>query len=151
MKKPVVSRKIPVQLSVLSDEDKASLRAEAKKSIVEEMAQDARDAYFASEVDKLRREQTPNERRVNIFIDAAPFVPFIMIDGEQFYHGGTYSVPNSQALVLFEQMQRSWQHQDEIDGRRKSEAYRRPQDRRLGPADAGSVTRGVNGAVVLEA
>ena len=143
-------RKIPVDKSLLSEEDRAALLAEARKSVLEEMSQDARDAYFKDAVATARRERIPAEQFIHVMIDCAPYVPNIMINGMQYFHGYAYDVEQSLAVVLYEQMQRSWHHQDEIDGRRKSDAYRRPQDRRLGPSAAGTVTRGANGVVEAE-
>lgn len=149
-KKPEGKRKLPVRISLLSEADREALTTEARASIAAEMEQDARTAYFQSELDRLRRAELPAEQYVHVTIDAAPYVPFIMIDNVQFFHGYTYEVEVRQARVLYEQMQRSWMHQDEIDGRGKTEAYRRPRNVALGPQHAGTVTRGVNGPVVLE-
>jgi hypothetical protein len=150
-KKEVGKRKpIPVNRDLLTFEDRKALSEQAQKSVLEEMSQDARDAYFAEEMDRLRRGHIPDDQLVGVTMDMAPFLPYIMIDGVQFFHGYTYEVSRSQAMVLFEQQQRSWQHQDEIDGRGKTEAYRRPTNRTLGPQHAGQPTRGANGAVVAE-
>ena len=149
-KKPDAERKIPVDKKLLSAEDRAALMKTARESVLEEMSQDARDAYFKEALLKVRREHVPAEQFVHVTIDIAPFLHDIMIDGVQYFHGYGYDVEQHRACVLYEQMQRSWHHQDEIDGRRKSDAYRRPQNKTFGPQDAGSVTRGVNGAVVAE-
>ena len=143
-------RKIPVDMALLSKEDKTALREEAKKSVFAEMEQDARDAYFKQAMAEARRAQVPADQMLHVMIDAAPFLPHIMIDGVMYFHGYGYDVPQNQALVLYEQMQRSWQHQDEIDGRGRTEAYRRPQNRVLGPRHAGTATSGANGVVVAE-
>jgi hypothetical protein len=144
------ARKIPVDLSLLNADDKKALREEARKSIVADMEQAARDAYYAEEMAKLRRGKIPEEQYVQVSIDAPRFVPFYMLDGVQFYHGYTYEVRRSQAEVLLEQMQRSWNHQDQIDGRGRLEHYRQPGNMRIGLQHAGTVTRGVNGAVNAE-
>jgi hypothetical protein len=150
-KEPAKVKKLPVDLSLLTEDDRKALAVEARKSVLEEMKQDARDKYFADEMAKLRREQTPADRLVEITIDVAPFVPYIALDGVQFFHGYTYPVTVAQAAVINEQMWRSWQHQDEIDGRNRSEAYRRPQNRRIGRQDAGTSTRGFATGVTVNA
>jgi hypothetical protein len=150
VKKNSDKKKLPVRYDLLTAEDRAALDKEARASILSEMQQDARDAYFADRQTELRREQVPEDQIVNVTIDAAPFVAFIMLDGVQFFHGYTYAVPVKQASVLYEQASRSWRHQDEIDGRGKTEAYRRPSGTVIGPQHAGTVTRGSNGAVVAE-
>ena len=133
---------IPVDLSLLSADDIAELRKQARASVLAEMQQDARDAFFARETKKLRQDKVPSEKQVRVLIDAAPYVPFFMLDGVRFYHGFTYEVRASQAAVLVEQMQRSWQHQDEIDGRGRSNLFRAPYNVRLGAQHAGTVTHG---------
>lgn len=150
VKKPDGPRKIPVNKNLLSVDEREALKAEARKSVLEEMTQDARDAFFKEAMDAVRRENVPAEQYIHVMIDVAPFIPFIMIDGTQYFHGYGYDVEQRRALVLYEQMQRSWLHQDEIDGRRKSDAYRRPVNQVLGPQHMGQATRGANGVVVAE-
>lgn len=149
-KKPSGPRKIPVDTSILSDEDKQAIAKEAAASISDEIAQDARDAYFAEQLRLLRRKHIPSERQVQVRIDLAPFMPHLLIDNDQYFHDFTYDVDASRAAVLYEQMQRSWAHQDEIDGRSRYAAYQRPQNRVLGPGHANTPTRGANGIVTLE-
>lgn len=149
-KGPLNSKPILDPNVLLTAEERAALDKEAAASVAADMKQDARDAYFAQQVEKTRRGNTPADQLVHVTIDCASYVPHIMIDHVLFYHGYTYQVPQKQAVVLYEQMQRSWQHQDEIDGRGKSESYRRPAGLVLGPRSAGAPTRGANGTVNAE-
>jgi hypothetical protein len=139
----------PANLELLSAEQRAALTTQAHASVLEEMSQAARDKFFQDEIERIRREQVPEDQIVSITIDVAPFVPFIMLDGTQYFHGYTYQVPHKVRLVILEQCQRSWLHQDEIDGRSRTDAYRRPRDLKIGPSNAGTPTRGfATGAVV---
>jgi hypothetical protein len=149
-KKPTGKAPLPIKMDLLSDEDREALSKEAGRSILEQMKQEARDAYFADALDRLRREQVPADQFVSVTLDLAPFAAFLLIDGHPFWHGQTYSVPVKQAAVLYEQAQRGWQHQDEIDGRSRFNAYRKPQQLRLGAQHAGTPTRGANGTVEAE-
>src|ERR1700674_5287970 len=97
-KKGPVKSKTPVDTGILTEADRAALSAEAKKSVAAEMEQDARDAYFASEMEKARRANTPDDQILNVTIDVAPYVPFIMIDHFQYFHGYTYPVPRNRAV-----------------------------------------------------
>lgn len=148
-KKGPGERKPSVKMSLLSADDKKALREEARKSVLSEMEQDARDEYFRRALAEVRREHTPSDQIVAVMMDMAPFVPHVAIDGTQYFHGYRYDVPRATAIVLYEQMQRSWLHQDEIDGRSRYEAYRRPQNLRIGKTHMGQPTVGVNGAVTL--
>jgi hypothetical protein len=141
--------KSPVDHKLLSKEDKAALREQARKSVLEELTQEARDDFFSRALAEARRASTPADQILDIFIDVAPFVPFIAIDGIQYFHGYTYQVPRNRAAVLYEQMQRSWLHQDEIDGRSRFNPYRRAQNTVLGPRNAGQQTVGANGVVSM--
>ena len=145
-KGPGVS-KAPANHKLLSKEDREELKAQARKSVLEELTQEARDDYFKKALAEARRENTPADQILDIFIDVAPFVPYIAIDGVQYFHGYTYQVPRNRAAVLYEQMQRSWLHQDEIDGRSRFNPYRRAQNTVLGPRNAGQQTVGANGVV----
>ncbi len=136
------SSALPVDLNLLTDEDRKSLTAEARKHVLDGMRQDARDKYFQTELTKLRSEKLPSEQYVRLSIESAQYVPFFMIDGVQFYNGYTYDVTRKVAAVLMEQMQRSWQHQEEISGRSKYNPYRRPREAKIGPSMAGTATPG---------
>lgn len=149
-KKTTPPRKMPVDKALLSEDDVAAIRKEAQASILDEMKQDARDAYFAEELEKLRRKNIPAEREVQVTITLAPYLPHLMIDHNQYFDGYTYNVPTSQAAVMYEQMQRSWAHQDEIDGRSRFNTYRQPRGVRIGPQHQHSPSRGANGIVTLE-
>lgn len=149
-KKPDARRKIPVRMDLLNVDEKKALREEARKSVLAEMEQDARDAYFQQALTEVRRENVPEDQIVHVAIDLAPFLNNIMINEVQYFHGYSYPVPQKLAIVLYEQMQRSWQHEDETSGRSKFSNTRRPRNRVLGPRDMGTVTRGVNGPITAE-
>lgn len=144
-------RKSVGPLKQLTPEDRSALTKAARTAIDEEEAQVSRDAFYAAELERMRRENVPADQIVRLTMDFAPFITFAMLDGVQFFHGYTYDVPHKQACVLMEQMQRSWRHQDEIDGRSRFNAYRKPANTMLGPRHAGMPTVGANGAVVMPA
>ena len=148
-KKGPGSRKIPTDVSLLTEDERKALREEARKSVLEEMKQDARDEFFRQVMAEARREKTPASQIIQVFVDIAPFLPYIAIDGTQYFHGYTYDVERTRALVIYEQMQRSWLHQDEIDGRSRFDPYRRAQNTVIGPRHAGQASVGANGAVTL--
>lgn len=142
---------LPVDLNLLTEEEKEALTAEARQMILKDMKQDARDKYFDREVAKLRREHIPSDQFMRLTISSAEYVPYFMLDGDRYYNGYTYDVPQRVAAVLMEQMQRSWQHQEEINGRSRSNAYRQASNQRIGPQHAGSTTHGFAGRVTLDA
>ena len=130
----------PADRSLLTREDREELRKTAREHIADERKQKASDAFYKDELDRERRKHVPSEQLVNIVIDSAPYVPYFMIDGQQFYNGYEYQVTRGQAAVLVEQMQRSRNHQDEIEGRSRFSRVRR------GPA---RVERSAEGTLVV--
>jgi hypothetical protein len=143
--------KFPVDVTLLTEEDRIALTKEAERSVLEEQKQDARDKYYADQIKRIRQKKIPAERMFDVEINCAPYVPFIMLDGTQFYNGYTYRVPQGVAAVLREQCQRSWNHQDEVDGRRRFSAYRRPQETVIGARHAGVPTRGFDNNAIINA
>lgn len=141
--------KAPANHKLLTPEEMKELKATAAQTVLDELTQEARDDYFKQAVAEARRAATPRDQIVPVTIDIAPFVPYIAIDGVQYFHGYSYQVPRSRAAVLYEQMQRSWLHQDEIDGRSRFNAYRKPQNTVLGPRNIGQTTQGANGTVTM--
>ncbi len=134
--------KVPVDTGVLTAEQKKALREEARALHAKDMEQAARDAYFAQMLKEAQREDTPADQIVYVTMDLAPFINRVLIDNVEYFHGFIYEVPMRLYKVLVEQMQRSWLHQDEIDGRSRAEAQRRPRATQIGPQHAGTSTPG---------
>jgi hypothetical protein len=147
-KKGPLGYELPADIGKLSKVEREEITKSAKEALDEALKQKARDAHFDQETERLRRAFTPDEQYVNIVIDSAPYVPYFRLDGAPFYNGYEYVVTRSQACVLIEQMQRSWTHQNEIDGRSRFAHYRRQQEMSINPAHEGSPTRGAAGATV---
>jgi hypothetical protein len=142
---------LPADLALLTREDREELTRTAKEHVSDLRKQKASDDYYTNEVERLQREHIPNEKIVSIVIDSAPYVPHFRIDDNIFFNGFEYRVPKSQADVLCEQMQRSWQHQDEIDGRSRYAPYRRAQGMKVGAYLAGTPTPGLGPGGVISA
>ena len=147
-KGPGAPTSLPTDPTLLDDIERQALTKSAEDAIGESRKQQARDAFFDQELDRLRRGHIPDQQYIHVTIDGAPYIPFYMIDGVQYYPGYTYEVTRQQATVLYEQMQRSWQHQDEIDGRSKFSPYQPLQRLRIGARDAGTSTRAASGGLI---
>jgi hypothetical protein len=116
---------------ILDAKDMAEIKAEAALSLRKKDRAAARKAALAKVTAELEREarlamQRGVARRdmVDIHIDLAPYAPNIRLDGQTFEHGRTYRVPRQQYAVLSEQMQRTWQHQEGLNGKNER-PYRR--------------------------
>ena len=111
----------------------AKKKAEAKKEAFKKVrAELERQAKLADQ------RGIPQRDLMDVVIDLAPYAPNIRLDGEVFEHGRTYRRPRAVAAVLYEQMQRSWEHQASISGKNEN-AYRQTfqQRRRNGNPTAG--------------
>jgi len=118
--------------SILSEEDKAQLRASARKKVAEEI----RKAALKAQLDEYEREERiaagifdkpelpkgrwpeygappcAEEDKVQITIALPPFADCIVIDGRMFFDGHTEWVSPAVYASLIDQMQMSWAHQD---------------------------------------
>jgi hypothetical protein len=124
---------LPFNLQILTDEELQELRAEARTTVLAELSKAARDEYLQKMIKEARSDHIADEEVLHVQIEVAPWSPGMMIDGTQYFHGYTYQVKKSLACVLFEQMWRTWEHQDQLDGRKRAESYRRPRNVMLGP------------------
>ena len=141
----------PVDVGLLTEEDRIALRKEAEHSVLEEQRQDARDKFYSDEIKRIRQSKIPAERMLEVKVESAAYVPFIMLDGTQYYNGYTYKVRQSVAAVLREQMQKSWNHQDEVDGRSRNAGYQRERYLHVDARNARLPTRGFDSGTVIDA
>jgi len=66
------------------------------------------------------------------------FASLLRLDNVVFFHGLIYEVPRRVASTINDQMARSWEHQNEIDGRpRVGDEARRPYNKTLRPGSEG--------------
>ena len=151
VKKGPARPEYPVKLSLLTAEEKAALTKEAEQAVADQRKSQASTAYFDQELERLRQEHIPAAQMVNIVIDSAPYIQEFRLDHMIFMNCYEYTVPLPQALVLQEQMQRSWQHQDEIDGRSRAASLRRIRDMHINTRHAGTPTRGFDHGRIVTA
>lgn len=126
---------------LLTQADLDALEAEVKLEAEEEARSAARERVKAKMRADARRRKGLEEAQEDITIDLAPFADRLLIDNVAYLQGITYTVRASLATVLREQMQRTWGHQAEIDG--KPATYNRHRNTRFSMA-TGAVTNGPN-------
>lgn len=129
-------------IDALTPETKKALRAEAAKTVAADMEQDARDAYFQRMLAEARRGYVKEDQLVYVTMDFPSFVNRALIDNVEYHHGYMYEVPMRLYKVLVEQMARAWLHQDELDGRSRTEAYQRMRSTSISPHNPGPAVRG---------
>lgn len=95
------------------DAVRLELKAAAKKKI--------KERFFKEE----RAKHDPREEQVQFRLELAEFTDSVIIDSVKYYHNGIYTVPRSKYDVFAEQMYRSNEHQNQIDGKSRVDLARR--------------------------
>lgn len=124
---------------ILSDEEKASIRAKAKEQVQAELKKKAEAAEIEAALAEERRHvggaAANDDDLVTVSLNLAPtggkLGTFLLIDGVRYDHGRIVTVPRRVAKVMDEMMARGWRHQDEVDGKHDENAYRREQLRSI--------------------
>ena len=116
-----------VEDSILSPEEIAAAVAEAKAKFSADAKAKAKKELIATEIDKLKRVEGQKtgdgykDEPVTITVDLPEFTPHLVINGEPFWHGHTYTRPRHVVASLREMISRAWNHQDDIDGKSMSQ------------------------------
>ena len=135
--------------ALLTAAEIAKIKEEARKEILSAKKADLKRKILADETRRLRNEEglttgnAHSDEIVSITIDLPIFSPHILINGQAYWHGHTYSIPRHVADTLRSQMFCSWQHQSTIEGRSKQEFYAQKHVQDLyKPGTTGSVLSG---------
>ena len=123
---------LPLDPSLLTDEDRESLRQKAKAKITEEQRAAAREDFMVEAEREERAKLLPEEEMVDITLDLAEHSDRIVLDGRHFMNGRTYVVSRKVGDTLREIQGRGWDHQAEIDGKDKN-TYRKAKNVVLSP------------------
>lgn len=114
---------LPAVISDLTDEDRRSLDAEARREVAVELKAKKMEEYKAAAKKELKRQHlaTANvseegEELEDIRIELAKYTLYIMLDGRVYYNGYTYKFGRKQAAVVKDQIYRSWLHDAEVHG-----------------------------------
>lgn len=117
---------------ILTAEELAKARSEAKAKRDKEARKHAYDLAVAEEMDRLDQEAALAEGRVGdemvtITLDLPPFADRVALDGRIYMHGMNHTVRRRVADTLMEMAQRAWMHQNrEVDGKKLRDFYQRP-------------------------
>lgn len=112
---------------VLSEDEKAQLRAEARAAVDAEQKALTREQLLRQYIAEERRKRDPQEEMKYITLDLAGHSDRIMLDGIMYMHGIKYAVPKSKFDTLREIVARGWKHEDEVGGANRDQ-YQRPRD-----------------------
>jgi hypothetical protein len=124
--------------SSLTEAEKEEARTRARDHVRSKRKEKAIDEAFKRAVTEEEREYEPNDQLVEIVIDLPRYAAFVRLDHVVYYHGFPYDVPSVKAASILDLMARAWEHQSEIEGkRRKGDDALRPQNFRIGPQHEG--------------
>lgn len=106
----------------LSPDELAKIKAEAKAQVEKELRQQIVKEAKAAALSEARREaglEVPDEPQeyVEVRIDLPPFTDRLRIDRKIYMHGTVAKVRPDVAISMIDQMQWSWRHEHEIEGK----------------------------------
>ncbi|HEX8838208.1 MAG TPA: hypothetical protein VF748_14800 [Candidatus Acidoferrum sp.] len=134
-----------LQASQLSDEEKQEAMLKAREHVRAERKKKAIDEAFRKAVVEEEREYEPQQAIVDVLIELPKYAAFIRLDQYLYYHGLVYPVSRSKADTILDLMARAWEHQSEIEGkRRKGDDAARPRHFRIGPQHEGLALNNLN-------
>jgi hypothetical protein len=104
----------PIDFTLLSAEEKAKLRQQAKDRVRADQIKAAQKAYFEKMLDEERRALDPEEEEVEFAIDLPLFAKHVMINGVQYMHGGVYTTTRARFDSIADIVAQAWRHDDAI-------------------------------------
>lgn len=135
--------------SLLTPEAKARLRDEAADTVRKREIVAAEAEYLKQQMDEIERINHPEvvEEYREITLDFPPYMDRIVLDGRTYMHGGHYSIPKPVFDVMREITWNAFKHDDEIHGRRNSNAYRTERELRMSASSGDIVDKSGRPAV----
>lgn len=121
-----------LEFAALDEGEKETILKKAQQHVIDENKRKAREAFLDEAIKVERRKGRPHEQLVDVLIDLPGHALRLLIDGVEYMHAFTYRVPTSQALSMHEQMQRCWNHENEVGGANRN-FYQRPRSLQIGP------------------
>lgn len=138
----VPERKIDIE-KLLTPEKKAELRKQAEAKIMAREIAAAEEEYLAQQMDvadKARHPEIVEEYR-ELRLELPPYMDRIILDGRHYMHGGIYSVPKRVYDVMRDITWKAFRHDDEVNNRLNSNAYRRERELRMNASTGNIVDR----------
>lgn len=118
--------------SLLDEVDHEALRAEAAKSVEEDFKKAERQKTLKKYIAEERTKYDPEEEQMSILIDLPGHSQRVVINGREFYHGTTYTVPMSLYRSLDDIQYCAWKHEDAVGGANR-DSYVKPRHITLRP------------------
>ena len=97
---------------LLTAQEKADLREQAREQILREQKDRERSALLTQYLKEERQVTDPSEILIPIRLQLAGSADYIMLDNRKFFTDQVYEVTAAVAAVLIEQMNRGWAHEE---------------------------------------
>src|SRR5436309_2380210 len=123
--------------SILSDKEIAAAQALARQRIEKAMKEAETERVIAAEMERIRREEGKRtgkadlDEEVSFTLDLAEFADKIVINGEEFHHGFSYTVARHRWDSIREIVFRMHVHEAETKGKNLTSEYRRRHENKL--------------------
>ena len=116
---PAPERRPNIDFSILTEEEREAITAEAKRLVDERERKRTVEAYLKAEEERLELEAHPEieEEKREILVDLPEFSDAIRLDGKVSPHGWRGEVQVSKYATMQEIMYRARCHDDEVSGR----------------------------------
>lgn len=114
---------------ILTNAEYRTAQDGARDQLVKERRLAAIKAVKEEELQRLRNEEgmvtgdKAKDQMVQITLDLAPHSDRVTINMAAYWHGFTYTVPRHVADTIRDMQARGWVHQDEIDGKSRTQHY----------------------------
>ena len=126
---------------LLSDEEKEQTLKRAAEHVKEARKKKATDELFTAAVRETEREYDPLEAMEDFHVELPEYTPFIKLNNVVYFHGLVYEISYSRARDMAHLQWCAWQHQNEIDGKRRhGDLVRKPLHMMLSPSNPQGVT-----------
>lgn len=116
--------------SILTDDEIEAAKRLAHERVAKAMKEAETERLIASEMEKIRREEGRRtgkvdlDEEVKVTIDLAEFANKLTINGQEYWHGYTYTVARHVYDTMRDIMFRGHLHQNALDGKDLSTFYR---------------------------
>ena len=129
---PPVRRKLDID-TLLTPEKKAELRKDAEAKIRAREIAAAEEEYLQQQMKAYDNALHPEivEEYRDITLDLPPYMDRIILDGHHYMQGGRYTVRKSVFDVMREITWNAFRHDDEVNNRRNSNAYKQERELRM--------------------
>jgi hypothetical protein len=135
----------------LTDEEKQAIIEEAEKQVAKEQHAREKEEFMTVALRRARAKVDTRFEDEEVLVDLPGHAVHVMIDGVEYLHSFTYTLPRPVADTVREIIQRAWDHEDDVQGANRA-FYHQPNRRTRGRGitlnrahanlSAGSILRG---------